>query len=84
MCSCETEKPFLTREVVDEGMFGWGQMPQTIDSIRYEEVGVLIDVRDEAAFLRLVNLTDYNCMDSGSNIEINFCPFCGRNLKQCK
>lgn len=84
MCSCETEKPFLTREVVDESIFGWGQLPQTIEHILYDEIGVLIDVRDEAAFLRLVNLADYNCMDSGANIEINFCPFCGKNLKPCK
>ena len=83
MCLCESEKPFLTREVVDEGMFGWGQLPQTVDKILYDEVGVLIDRRDET-FLRLVNLADYNCMDAGANIEINFCPFCGKNFKQCK
>ena len=83
MCLCESEKPFLTREVVDEGMFGWVQLPQTVDKILYDEVGVLIDRRDQT-FLRLVNLEDYNCMDSGANVEINFCPFCGKNFKPCK
>ncbi len=84
MCKCTTEEIFLTREVVDEGIFGWGQVPQIVDKILYSDIGVLIDVRDNYAYLRLVDTSDYQCMDSGMNIQINFCPFCGNSFEPCK
>lgn len=81
-CKCETEEIFLKEEILDEGILGWQQLPITIDKIYYEDMGVLIDKRDTNTYLRLVNTSDYNCLDSGSKIEISYCPFCGKKLKQ--
>lgn len=43
-----------------------------------KNLGVLID----RGCLRFVDLDDYNCMDHGQNIKINYCPFCGERIKQ--
>jgi hypothetical protein len=79
-CLCENESLFLEREVVDEGMFGWAQMPMQINKILYTSVGVLIDKRDTETYLRLVQTDDYGCLEAGEKIEIKFCPFCGKKL----
>lgn len=50
--------------------------------VEEREVGILIDERIGSYFLRLVYLDDCNCIDHGEKIEINYCPFCGKNLHE--
>jgi len=79
-CLCEEESIFLKKEVLANGILGWQNLPVTIDEVWYDEIGCLIDKRDNVAYFRLVYTDDYNCLDSGVKIEIKFCPFCGREL----
>lgn len=42
------------------------------------KLGVFID----RGHIRLVDLDDANCIESGQKIPIKFCPFCGKEMKK--
>lgn len=79
-CVCKTEKIFLTKEILSEGILGWQNFPVTVEKVWYDELGILIDKRGNSSYLRLVRTDDYNCLESGEKIEIYFCPICGKKL----
>lgn len=69
MCDfCEANKFLLTKEVPDV-VFG-----KYIDDLI---LAIIVD----RGYLRLVNTDDYECIDHGEKIKINFCPMCGMNIK---
>jgi len=40
--------------------------------------GVFID----RGYLRLVDVEDSQCLDHGEKVKINYCPICGRKIRQ--
>ena len=80
MCEfCEKQKIMLKTECVNLSMIQWcGETKAKDLHILEDEIGVIIDTR---GYLRLVYLHDYECLDHGEKIEINFWPICGENLK---
>lgn len=83
MCEyCEKDKPvFETQNMANDGpwMFDNEAKPTRTD---YEKwlfrQGVVIDDR---GYIRLVDLDDFQCLEAGQKIEIQFCPFCGRDFR---
>jgi hypothetical protein len=84
MCCCENETFFLKKLVISTTSWGWGTSDVKITRDEAEadmdEIGVMIDTRNDKSFIRLVRTDDFQCMESGLNVEIKFCPFCGRSL----
>jgi hypothetical protein len=84
MCDyCEKDKPIFENEDVLTGWPGWFDDEHLLtrkefDAFTYKQ-GVVIDSR---GYLRLVHLDDFDCLDHGQNVEINFCPFCGKALRE--
>lgn len=74
---CNDEHVILDQECISERSWGWGGniSIKINEAIRYP-LGLFID----RGYLRLVDLEDCNCLDSGEKIKINFCPFCGHEL----
>jgi hypothetical protein len=68
MCDfCEINKFLLTKEVPDV------VFEKYIDDLT---LAIIVD----RGYLRLVNTDDYECIDHGEKIKINFCPMCGKKL----
>ena len=67
---CEEREVLLTKEIPFAGFSN--------EVIGHFPLGVFID----RGYLRLVDLEDYQCMDHGEKIKINYCPNCGENLKE--
>jgi len=60
---------------LDNYMLAYG-VSITSKSATYTTEGVFID----RGLLRLVDLGDCQCIEHGAQVEINFCPFCGRDV----
>ena len=44
------------------------------------DFGIFID----RGYIRMCDLSDTNCIESGLKIEINFCPICGEKVEKLK
>lgn len=81
MCEfCEKEKTIFELETISRCSWGWGgdmKIPES--EVITARTGVFIDDR---GYLRMVDLDDCNCLDSGQKIRIQFCPFCGNKVKE--
>ena len=54
-------------------IIGWDEVVETT-------LDLFIDKRDTKTYLRLVDVEDSECIESGAKIEIKYCPFCGNKL----
>ena len=68
-------KPILETETYNTEYY-W----EEVTKLRYYSItlGVFID----KGHLRLVDVDQTNCLDSGESIKINFCPFCGNKIEE--
>jgi hypothetical protein len=77
MCEfCQNENHLITLDI-EKPSFVWFE--GSIDKGNTTDVtlGVFID----RGFLRLVDITDDDCLEAGEKIKINFCPICGDKIK---
>ena len=81
MCEyCDNDKTMMKKEIISRANWGWGYdgtLKLTLQQA--EESPVTLGVFIDRGHLRLTDLDDCNCMDSGEKIKINFCPMCGEN-----
>lgn len=76
MCAfCEGKKTILEKEIVNDWIFGWMKEVKPKDLI-YDNLGVFID----RGYLRMADLDDCQCLESGQKIKINYCLFCGKEV----
>lgn len=83
MCNwCEHDriqnKAMITKKFLDGTYIGWNKNDLASD-LDYERWYISVEKRCDTGYLRLTT-TDNNCIESGSKIEINFCPMCGEQL----
>ncbi|MCP4989064.1 MAG: hypothetical protein GY928_24300 [Colwellia sp.] len=78
---CEDEDILIEREFdLVPWFFSVGHTLTDSDLNRIADTfGVVVD----RGHLRLVDIDDYNCLDHGEKIKINFCPMCGKKLTDC-
>jgi hypothetical protein len=80
---CQKEKTIFETEAM--GLEGpWTFEPEKLASRKdYDaftfRLGIWIDSR---GYLRMADLDDCNCLDSGEKIKIAFCPMCGEKIDQ--
>ena len=79
MCKfCEEEETLLSKNIISEGSWGWGgDISITSSETSEDEHHLFID----RGFLRLVDIEDSQCIESGLKVEIKFCPMCGNKVK---
>lgn len=80
MCKyCEGKETIIKKEFLSTSLVGWNKdmLATELFGTEYDE-GVFID----RGYLRLVDLDDCNCLDTGEKILINYCPMCGDRLKE--
>ncbi len=83
MCDyCEHDKTMITVDVIDRANFGFGYDNEVRLTLREAEtdpsrIAMFID----RGYLRLVDINDCSCMDSGQKIKIGFCPICGNKIE---
>ena len=84
MCKfCENEEIIINQEIISESAWGWGGDTRiTLSEVSTDNFGLFIDKRDSKTFMRFADIEDSQCIESGEKVEINFCPFCGKNLKE--
>jgi len=76
---CEQKNTILKTEVIARKSFDCSDLAITEEDIIEDTLGVFIDRRKIGTFLRLVNLDACN-LEAGKRVQINFCPFCGKEL----
>jgi hypothetical protein len=85
MCNyCGEGKVMIKKEIISTCAWGWGNIEVGLDhALKVQDLfGLFIDKRCSTTYLRLANLEDCNCIESGEKIEIKFCPMCGDMLKE--
>ncbi len=82
MCDyCEKGKRILEKEVANNGILYWGVGQFiTTETLKATEYDLVLKI--DRGYLRLVDPEDDSCIDHGERIEINFCPFCGRKIRE--
>ena len=82
MCEyCKNDKTMMVLDVIDRSNWAWGYDDEIKLTLREAEsdpnkVGIFVD----RGHLRMVELNDSDCMESGQNIKINYCPMCGEKI----
>ena len=77
MCDyCSKNTYLMKTEIIDDAFIGWSNEIKLTD-LDYKSIAVMLDMR---GYLRLVNVDDYDCLDHGEKIKINYCPMCGREI----
>jgi len=77
MCEfCKKENHLINFDI-ETTSFAWGECSIDEGNTTDVTLGVFID----RGFLRLVDITDDDCIESGQKIKINFCPICGDKIK---
>lgn len=81
MCEyCEGEKTIFEQKYISRASWGWGGDTKITEAqATPDRIGLFIDAR---GYLRMVDLDDCNCIEAGDKVSIDFCPFCGDNIKQ--
>ena len=74
---CEKEKPLIEFEELDFHGFCKLEDVKGIN-LHYRKEWVFID----RGYLRKADPTDSECLDHSEKIKINFCPICGKDLRQ--
>jgi hypothetical protein len=79
MCTfCENEQSMLSRERILPLSWGFGYDDCKISLSETETITEHLYI--DRGFLRLVNIEDSQCIESGEKIKINYCPICGNKL----
>ena len=55
--------------------------PLQEDDVDTVDNSVVLEIRNGQGSLRLGERDDMQCIDHSDKVEINYCPMCGRNLK---
>jgi hypothetical protein len=80
MCEfCEKEKTLLSMTNISPCSWGFGQDIK----IRIDEISEINNVLFiDRGYLRLSDINDSQCIESGEKIKINFCPICGNKINE--
>lgn len=70
----ENEVEFLVANI-------WGKI-HIWDEPDIQDMSVVMEIRNGAGYIRLGDRGEMNCIDHENKIQINFCPMCGKELKQ--
>jgi len=78
MCEyCEKEKTIVDDVFISRSSWGWGGVTKITIS---EAIQIKVDVFIDRGYLRMVDIDDCQCIDSGKKIKIKYCPFCGKEI----
>jgi hypothetical protein len=79
MCEfCKNEKSLLSIDVISDCSWGWrGDTSIKFDEVVKNNMHLFVD----RGFLRLVDIGDCCCIESGEKVAISFCPFCGEKIE---
>lgn len=79
---CEKDKVMLSQDYIALSCWGWGGPDFKISAVEAESDQDTYSLFIDRGYLRLVDRYDSQCLDHGAKIKINFCPICGKDLKQ--
>jgi hypothetical protein len=79
MCEyCDDEKILIKTQEISDTSFGWRTGSIKWEDVCYDTNIIFVD----RGFLRFAPIDDCQCLESGEKFKINFCPMCGKELKE--
>ena len=70
--------PLIGVEVPDS-INGWDRELLFNDATYHQEF-IAFENRNNFGYIRFVDMDDCGCLDHGEYVEVNYCPWCGREL----
>ena len=78
---CEMVSCLLNEEVISDLSWVWARHEDDYKINESEATKYTLGVFIDRGYLRLTDIDEAQCLDHGEKIKINFCPFCGKELK---
>ena len=47
-----------------------------------DDFSLVMEIRNNKGYLRLGDREEMGCLDHNENVEINYCPFCGKKIEE--
>ena len=79
---CDKSEELLSIDVMDRSKWGWGydgSIKLTLEEAERDQITKHIFI--DRGYLRMAERSECGCMDHGQKVKINYCPECGKKLK---